>query len=477
MDDSNAWRRMLTRRHLLGGCGVGLGRIALAGLLGRSMARGASIGDQLAPRPAPSMPKVTQVIHLFMAGAPSQLDLFDHKPVLGQHAGQPIPAHIVKDQRYAFIRRDATLLEPQYAFSRHGRSGAEISAALPHLAKVADDLLIVKSMHTDQFNHAPAELFMMTGNAQPGRPSMGAWVTYGLGSETDDLPAYVVLSSGGKGSSAGAAAWSSGFLPTVHQGVPFRARGEAILNVSNPAGYDRQAQRETIDAVGALNRARLQAAGDDEIATRISAYEMAYRMQISAPELMDLSSESDSTLELYGVQPGKPGFANNCLLARRLIERGVRFVQLVDMGWDHHSQVKNGLGNKCGQTDRAVAALLMDLKARGMLERTLVIWGGEFGRTPMVEANPALGRSLGRDHHPQAFTMWMAGGGLRTGTTLGATDDLGFHITQDPVHVHDLHATLLHLLGFDHEKLSVRMQGLDFRLTGVAGKVVGKMLA
>jgi uncharacterized protein (DUF1501 family) len=475
----------ITRRHFFGECGLGVGKIALASLLcGGSRALAGAPGaappltaaNPMLPRATHYPPKVKRVIYLFMAGAPSQLDLFDYKPALMKFDGKPVPAEVVKDQRYAFIQRDAALLAPRYKFARHGQSGAEISEMLPHLAGVVDDLTIIKSVRTDQFNHSPAQIFLNTGSPQPGRPSMGSWVTYGLGSEADALPAFVVLSSG-KGTSGGPSNWSCGFLPTHYQGVVFRGKGDAIPNVSNPPGIDGRMQRESLDLIGRLNRKRIDVVGDPEIASRISAYELAYRMQASAPELMDLSAESPATLEMYGAKPGAASFANNCLLARRLVERGVRFVNLYHEAWDHHSDVAGGLKTACGDTDRASAALVKDLKQRGLLEDTLVVWGGEFGRTPMVESNAALGRSLGRDHHPQAFTVWMAGGGLKPGLTLGATDDLGFHITQDPVHVHDLQATILHLLGLDHTKLTYHHQGREFRLTDVHGELVQKILA
>jgi uncharacterized protein (DUF1501 family) len=347
---------------------------------------------------------------------------------------------------------------------------------LPHTASIADELCIVKSVHTDQFNHSPAQVFLNTGSALPGRPCMGAWVTYGLGSEAQDLPGFVVLTSA-KGTSGGPANWGAGFLPTSYQGVVFRSKGDAILGASNPPGVDAKLQRESLDLVRELNQKRLEAVGDPEIATRIKAYELAYRMQTSAPELMDISKESPQTLAMYGAKPGEASFANNCLLARRLIERGVRFVNLYHEDWDHHSDVAGGLKRACGATDKPAAALVKDLKARGLLDDTLVVWGGEFGRTPMIESNAALGRSAGRDHHPQAFTVWMAGGGVKSGVTIGRTDDLGFHIAEDPVHVHDLQATILHLLGMDHKKLTYHFQGRDFRLTDVFGNVVQKMLA
>jgi hypothetical protein len=474
-----------TRRYFFRDCGVGVAKIALASLLVESRTRGdagtgnpasLSISNPLAPRPPHFAPRAKRVIFLFMAGAPSQLDLFDFKPALRKYDGQPIPAEVVKDQRYAFIQPDASLMSARYRFARHGQSGAELSEMLPHLAGVVDELAIVRSVHTDQFNHAPAQIFLNTGSPLPGRPSMGAWVCYGLGSESSDLPGFVVLSSGA-GISGGAANWSSGFLPTAYQGVPFRSKGDPILDVATPAGMDRKLQRDSLDLIRDLNQQHLGLVGDPEIATRISAYEMAFRMQSSAPELMDLSGESPATLALYGVEPGKPSFAANCLLARRLVERGVRFVNLYHEGWDHHSDVAGGLRTQCGQTDRGCAALIADLKQRGLLDETLVIWGGEFGRTPMVESNAALGRSMGRDHHPQAFTVWMTGGGIKPGQTLGRTDDLGFHVVEDPVHVHDLQATILHLLGLEHTRLTFKFQGRQFRLTDVHGNLVTKLLA
>jgi hypothetical protein len=455
---------------------VGVGKIALASLLCGGLGRAAAAANVMAPKAAHFTAKAKHVIYLFMAGAPSQIDLFDRKLVLEKYDGQPVPAEVVKDQRYAFIQRDAALMASRFRFEKHGESGAELSELLPHLATVVDDIALVKSVHTDQFNHAPAQIFMNTGSAQLGKPSMGSWVTYGLGSECEDLPGFIVLSSG-DGHSGGAHNWGCGFMPTVYQGVPFRGQGDPILNVSNPAGIDPRMQRDTIDLITRLNRHRLEVHGDPEIATRINSYEMAYRMQTSAPELMDLSDESPDTLALYGVEPGKASFANNCLLARRLVERGVRFINVYHGSWDHHSDVAGGCKAKCRETDQACAALIKDLKQRGLLDDTLVIWGGEFGRTPMVESSAALGRSLGRDHHPQAFTMWFAGGGVKPGQTIGATDDLGFHITERPVHVHDIQATILHLLGLEHTKLTYQFRGRDFRLTDVYGNVVSELIA
>ncbi len=479
--------RALTRRQLFGECGVGVGKVALACLLSeggrpalagtdRREAAPSQPSDPLAPRSPHFAPRASRVIQLFMAGAPSQLDLFDYKPLLVERDGQPVPPEVVKDQRYAFIQRDAALLAPRFKFARHGQSGAELSEMLPHLAGVVDELAIVRSVTTDQFNHAPAQIFFNTGSGLPGRPSIGAWTTYGLGSEADDLPAFVVLATGG-GTSGGTANFSSGFLPTVYAGVPLRSSGDPILNVASPRGIDRRAQRDTLDLVGRLNQHHYQRLGDPEILTRMAAYEMAYRLQTRAPELMDLSAEPAHVLDDYGVKPGEGSFAANCLLARRLVERGVRFVSVYHNGWDHHSDVAGGLKAQCGQTDQASAALVRDLKRLGLLNETLVIWGGEFGRTPMVESNASLGRSLGRDHHPQAFTMWLAGGGIRPGITLGKTDEIGFHTVEDPVHVHDLQATLLHLLGLDHERLTFTHQGRDFRLTDVHGNVVRPLLA
>jgi hypothetical protein len=482
MNSFDRQAREITRRHFFGESGIALGRVALASLLaGEATVQSRSAHGAPGPvspvtdRPSHYAPRAKRVIYLFMAGAPSQLDMFDFKPELAKHDGQPIPAEIVRGQRYAFIRRDARLLAPRFKFARHGQSGAELSEIIPALAEVADDLTIVKSMHTEQFNHAPAQLFMNTGGSLPGRPCLGSWVSYGIGSESENLPAFVVLPSGGN--SGGVANWGSGFLPTAFAGVPLRSKGDPILNVSSPAGIDARTQRETIDLVVRMNQRRLDLVGDSEIASRISAYEMAYRLQASAPELMNIADESRATLDMYGAEPGKASFANNCLLARRLVERGVRFVNVFHEAWDHHSDVEGGLRTQCGLTDKPCAALIKDLKQRGLLDDTLVVWGGEFGRTPMVESNATLGRKLGRDHHPQAFTMWLAGGGVKPGITLGATDELGFHITERPVHVHDLQATILHLLGLDHKRLTYRSQGRDFRLTDVHGNVVNEILA
>ncbi len=466
-----------SRRHFLKDCGVGLGKIGLAGLLADSFAGAATEqGNVLGVRAPHFAPKAKRVIHLFMAGAPSQLEMFDYKPALTKYEGKPIPPEVIGGQRYAFIRPDAAALGPRFKFSRHGQCGAELGETLPHLAGIVDDITIIKSVHTEQFNHAPAQIFFQTGFAVPGRPSIGSWALYGLGAESQNLPACVVMSTG-SGLSGGSALFSSGFLPSVYNGVRFRNTGDPILDVSSPAGIDARVQRESLDLIGGLNRKRLGAVGDPEIATRIAAYEMAFRLQTSAPELTDLSSESKATLDMYGCDPAKPSFARSCLLARRMMERGVRYVNIFHEGWDAHSNVEGNVRTNCKATDQASAALVMDLKQRGLLDDTLVVWGGEFGRTPMVESNSALGRALGRDHHPQAFTVWMAGGGIRKGFTMGATDEMGFNIVEDPVSIFDLQATILHLLGFDHERLTFRTQGRDFRLTDVHGEVIKKVLA
>ncbi len=471
--------RALTRRHFLHDCGVGLGKMALAGLLGEAFSprtlRAAAV-DPLAPREPHFPGKAKRVIHLFMGGAPSQLDLFDYKPELAKLEGKPLPGSVIGGQRYAFIRPDAAVLGPQFKFAQYGQSGAQLSEMLPHLAKIVDDICLIKSVQTDQFNHAPAQLLFNTGFQQPGRPSLGSWTLYGLGADSHDLPAFVVMSTG-SGLSGGSALWSSGFMPTIYSGVRLRTQGDPILDVASPGGIDAKLQRDTLDLVKDMNQRRSARDGDPEILTRLANYEMAYRLQTSAPELMDLSGETKETLALYGCEPKTPSFARACLLARRMAERGVRFINIYHEGWDGHSDVAGNVRKNCHETDQASAALVTDLKQRGLLDDTLVVWGGEFGRTPMVETNPALGRALGRDHHPQAFTMWMAGAGIRAGQTYGATDDLGFHVVENPVHVHDIQATILHLLGFDHERLTYRFQGRDFRLTDVSGQVVGALLA
>ncbi|MBP3958567.1 DUF1501 domain-containing protein [Gemmata sp. G18] len=468
----------ITRRHFFRDCGYGLGKAALASLLVGS-ARGADAPrapEPLAPKEPHFPGKAKAVIHLFMTGAPSQLDLFDYKPALAKLEGKPLPPEVIKGQRYAFIRPDAAVLGPQFKFAKHGKCGAELSEMLPHLAKTVDDVCFLKAVHTDQFNHAPAQIFFNTGFSQPGRPSIGSWAVYALGCATKELPAFVVMSTGG-GISGGAANWSSGFLPTIYTGTRFRNQGDPILNVSSPAGVDAALQKDTLDLVAEMNKKRLGAVGDPEIATRTAAYEMAGRLQTAAPELTDLRKEPKKILDLYGADPDKPSFARACLLARRMVERGVRFITIYHEGWDAHSDVVGNLRGNCKATDQASAALVADLKRKGLLDSTLVVWGGEFGRTPMVESNPVLGRSLGRDHHPQAFTIWMAGGGTKPGVTLGKTDELGFHPAEGGVHVHDVQATILNQLGFDHEKLTYRHAGRDFRLTDVFGHVIKDAIA
>ncbi len=464
--------RAVTRRWFLQQCGVGLGSIALGGLFARNATAAAVAGtNPLAAKLPPLKAKAKRVIYLFQAGGPSHLELFDHKPELAKWDGKLPPAELLKGYRSAFISPNSALLGPKFKFKRHGQGGAELSELVPHLAEVADDIAIVKSLHTDAFNHAPAQIMMNTGSQLFGRPSFGSWVTYGLGCESQDLPSFVVFSTGGKGTSGGASNWGAGFLPSVHNGTLFRSTGDPVMYLSNPRGVDNELQRDSLDAIQALNRRRLDVMGDPEIATRINSFEMAYRMQTSAPELMDLSKEPKHILDMYGVEPGKTNYASACLLARRMIERGVRFVEIFHESWDQHGNLMADLRKNCKNTDQASAALVKDLKQRGLLDDTLVIWGGEFGRTPMVQ-----GGNDGRDHHPNCFSMWMAGGGIKPGLTLGESDEFGFNATTDKVHVHDLHATLLHLLGFDHTKLTYRFQGRDFRLTDVHGEVVEKLI-
>ncbi|HET6881715.1 MAG TPA: DUF1501 domain-containing protein [Pirellulales bacterium] len=469
-----------TRRHFFRDCAVGLGSIALAEMLnGRTVDADVPHAGQspLSPKPTHFPAKAKRVIYLFMAGGPSQLELFDYKPKLQELDGQVVPESYVKNKRFAFIKLDAKLLGTRRKFARHGDCGAELSELAPGLASIVDDVAIVRSMATDVFNHGPAKLFANTGVPRFGLPSMGAWITYGIGSESQDLPGFVVLQSGPRGPRGGSPLWGSGFLPTTYQGVPLLQGPEPILNLASPSGFDGQRQGEFFAAVKDLNRQRLDAVGDPEIATRIAAYEMAWRMQSSAPELMDLSGETAETLSAYGAEPGKPSFANNCLLARRLVERGVRFVQLYHTDWDHHGNNDTHLGkpldDRCRETDGPAAALVKDLKQRGLLDETLVVWGGEFGRTPMGEPRD----QMGRDHHIDGYTIWLAGGGIKPGQTIGTTDELGFYAVEDRVHVHDLQATILHLLGLDHTKLTHRFQGRNFRLTDVGGNVVTKLLA
>ncbi|MBK8040234.1 MAG: DUF1501 domain-containing protein [Verrucomicrobiaceae bacterium] len=469
----NTQLRDSTRRHFFSRCGIGVGSMALSSLMARDAA--------LAPKKTHFPAKAKNVIFLFMAGGPSQLETFEYKPLLTKLNGKPIPESYTKGKRFAFMDSShrSDLLGPKIGFKQHGQCGAWVSDYLPHTAKIVDDISLVTTCKTDLFNHAPAKMYMNTGSGLFGRPSMGAWVTYGLGSECDDLPGFVVLQSGPRGPRGGAVLWGSGVLPTTYQGVPLRNQGDPIVNLSTPKEISAAQQRQVVDAVRELNMKRLVETGDQEITTRINAYEMAFRMQTSAPELMDTSGESQATLDLYGVKdPKETSFARNCLLARRLVERGVRFVQLYDTNWDHHGGPTENLEKhmplKCKDIDQASAALVKDLKQRGLLDDTIVIWGGEFGRTPMGEVR----ESTGRNHHIDAFTMWFAGGGFKGGVTHGVTDEFGFGAIENPVHVHDIHATILHQLGIDHEKLTFRSQGLDFRLTGVdPAKVIKPILA
>jgi hypothetical protein len=474
----------MTRRHFFGRCAMGLGSIALASLLGGQKAPGASVqamANPFAPQKPHFAPRVKNIIFLFMAGGPSQLDLFDYKPQLAKYNGQPIPPSFIEGKRFAFMdtfaKEPPQLLATRRKFSQHGNSGMWVSELFPHTATIVDEITLVRSCATDLFNHAPAKLFMNTGSGQFGRPSMGSWITYGIGSESQNLPGFVVLQAGPRGPRGGAVNWGSGFLPTRYQGVPLRGQGDPILNLSSPSGVTAHRQRNTLDAIRDLNLRRLVETGDPEISTRISAYEMAYRMQSSAPELIDLSGESAATLQMYGAEPGKASFANNCLLARRLVERGVRFVQLYHTNWDSHGgpgeDLEHSFEKVCRDVDQGCAALVKDLKQRGLLDETLVIWGGEFGRTPMGENR----ETTGRNHHIDAFTMWFAGGGVKSGHVFGSTDEFGFSPVEDRVHVHDIHATILHLLGLDHKKLTFRFQGRDFRLTDVHGEIIHGMLA
>lgn len=468
--------RTLTRRQLFQRVGMGVGGFALANLL----------NDELSAAPknqfAHFAPKAKNVIYFHLVGAPSHLDLFDYKPELQKRNGELCPKEMFEGKKLAFIRSRPTLLGTpegsKYAFKKCGQSGIRISELLPNLQTVADDLCFIRTMHTEQFNHAPAQMFMQTGFERFGRPSLGAWTNYGLGSPNQDLPGFVVMVTG-QYPGAGNSIFGSGFLPSVYQGIEFRGQGDPVLFLSNPKGVDAFARRKVISAVNQLNEMQLDGVGDPEIATRISQYEMAYRMQTSVPELKDISKESQATLDAYGAKAGGAGFANNCLLARRMVERGVRFVQLFDQGWDHHNAVFDGLPKKCREVDQPIAALIKDLKSRGLLDETLVVWSAEFGRTPMAQGTDGAGdkAKVGRDHHKEAFTVWMAGGGTKPGYVHGRTDDLGYGIADAPVHVHDFNATLLYLLGMDHERLTYRFQGRKFRLTDVHGHVVREVVS
>ncbi|WP_437221871.1 DUF1501 domain-containing protein [Planctomicrobium sp. SH661] len=467
----------LTRRHFLQDCRIGLGSMALASLLNGNALAG-PVTSPMAAHSGHYPAKAKNVIFLFMAGGPSQLEMFEDKPLLRKYDGQTPPASFTEGRRFAFLKPDAKLQGSARTFQRYGECGMSLSDLLPHHQRIVDDVCWLRGMTTDVFNHGPAKLFMNCGFQAPGRPSLGSWVTYGLGSESSNLTGFVVLQSGPRGPRAGNTLWSSGFLPTTYQGVPLRGQGSPILDLENPHGITMDAQREFISTVSELNDLQYRTVQDPEITTRIHAYETAFRMQGSAPELMRLQDETEDTLKLYGAQPGGASFANNCLLARRLVERGVRFVQLYHTNWDHHGgptqNLEEHLPQVCQEVDQASAALVLDLKQRGLLDETLIIWGGEIGRTPMGEAEDGI---IGRDHHVDAFTMWMAGGGTRPGLIHGATDDMGFSVTEGKVHVHDLHVTILHLLGINHERLTFRFQGRDFRLTDVHGHIVKELLA
>jgi hypothetical protein len=476
MHPRTEYLQALTRRQFLRTSSLGLGGLAFASLTGQAQS------DPLAPRHPHFAPKAKRVIYLHMSGAPPHLDLLDYKPELVKRDGQACPDEFLKGKRFAFTSGVPKLLGTKQPFKPRGDSGIWMSDAIPHLHSVADDVTVIRSMKTDEFNHAPAELLLYTGFARQGRPSLGSWVTYGLGSESQNLPGFVVLISNGVQPSGGQGCWGSGFLPSVFQGVQCRSKGEPVLYLSDPPGIDRDMRRTSLDALKDLNEMQAKDLGHPETTTRISQYELAFRMQLSASEVMDVSREPQRVLDLYGAKPGAGSFANNCLLARRLVEQGVRYVQLFDWGWDFHGtgpaeDIRDGLTKKGTVTSQAVGALIKDLKYRGMLRDTLVIWGGEFGRTPFREGRTAGSQVLGRDHYPDCFSLVLCGGGIKAGHTHGETDDLGFAVAKDKVHVHDLQATVLHCLGFDHTKLTTRFQGRDYRLTDVHGHVVKPILA
>ena len=472
-----------TRRNFLKKSGqFSLGAIALEALLQREAPASLLEGNPLASRKPHFAPKAKRVIYLHMSGGPPNLDIFDYKPELVKRSGQDCPDDFLKGRKFAFTTGVPKLMGTPRTFKQYGPGGIWMSDAVPNFHKIAGDVTLVHSMKTDEFNHAPAELLLYTGSPRQGRPSMGSWVTYGLGTENENLPGFVVLISSGTQPSGGQGCWGSGFIPSVFQGVQCRSKGDPVLYVSDPSGMNRETRRQTLDALKDLNEEQLSELGHPETATRIAQYELAYRMQTSVPEVMDISKEKPEVLEAYGAKPGEASFANNCLLARRLVEQGVRFVQLFDWGWDFHGtgpqeDIRDGLSKKMGRTDKPVAALIQELKERGLLDETLIVWGGEFGRTPFREGRTAGGSVLGRDHYPDCFSLMLAGGGIKGGFAYGATDELGFSITENPVHIHDLQATMMHLLGFNHERLSYRFQGRDFRLTDVHGEVVKALLA
>lgn len=486
----DAVRRMHTRRHFLKESAMGLGALAIGSLLGGCGRRERMTGlpefdpvHPLLPKSPPFPGKARSVIYLHMAGAPSQLELFDYKPELMKMDGQDCPPSLLEGQQFAFIRGIPKMLGPQAKFAQHGQSGAWISEHLPHFATIADEVSFLKAVTTDQFNHAPAQLLMHTGGPRLGRPSMGSWVTYGLGTENQNLPGFVVLTSGGSFPDAGKSVWGSGFLPSIYQGVQCRSEGDPVLFIKDPHGMSRDIRRASIDAINDVNRQEYENYKDPEILSRISQYEMAYRMQITAPEVMNINDEPQYIHEMYGTEPGKSCFANNALLARKLVEKGVRYVQLFDWGWDAHGDnasnaLNVGIINKYRDVDRAMTALVLDLKQRGLLEETLVIWGGEFGRTPMMEnRNGEQNPFKGRDHHTEAFTIWMAGAGIKKGFTYGETDEIGYHAISGKTEAFDIQATILHQLGFNHEEFIYQFQGRPFRLTDVAGKVIHEILA
>lgn len=475
-----------TRRHFLKNCQLGLGGIALSQLLSRETRAAveglATPADPLAPRSPHFAPKAKRVIYLHLTGSPPHLDMWDYKPELVKHDGEDCPQSVLEGRRFAFTSGVPKLLGTRRTFRQFGQNGMWMSDAIPNFHDLADDFCVINSMNTDQFNHAPAELFVHTGSPRPGRPSFGSWVTYGLGSESDNLPGYMVLISSGTQPNGGRNTYGSGFIPSVYQGVQCRSKGDPILYVSDPPGMSRELRRLSLDALRDLNQKSADAFGHPETLTRIQQYELAFRMQTSVPEVMDISKEDPKTIAAYGAEPGGASFANNCLLARRLAESGVRFVQLFDWGWDFHGtkpeqDIRDGLTDKCATMDKPVAALINDLKDRGMFEETLIVIGGEFGRTPFREGRTSKSKILGRDHYPDCFTMVLAGGGVKGGYTHGASDELGFSVARDMVHVHDFQATVQHLLGLDHEKLTYRFQGRDYRLTDVHGHVVREVLS
>ena len=469
----------LTRRHFLKD--IGLGSVALTTLMEPNIIASPTV-NSLRAKPAHTKPTAKRIIYLHMTGSPPNLDLYDYKPELVKRDGQNCPDEFLKDRRFAFTTGVPKLMGTRRQFAQYGESGLWLSDAIPNFRSIADEICMIRSMYTDQFNHAPAELMVYTGSPRSGRPSMGSWVTYGLGSENENLPGFVVLISSGVQPNGGNNSYGSGFLPSVYQGIQCRSKGDPVLYASNPPGVDRSMRRQSLDTLQRLNELQAQEMGHPETLTRIAQYELAFRMQVSVPEVMDISREPDKILEAYGAEPGKTSLANNCLLARRLVESGVRFVQLFDWGWDFHGtgpdeDIRDGLTRKCATMDKPIFALISDLKSRGLLDETLIVWGGEFGRTPFREGRTSNGEILGRDHYPDCYSMWMAGGGVKGGLTYGKTDELGFSITENPVHVHDLQATILHLMGLDHEKLTFRFQGRDYRLTDVHGQVIHDLVA